>query len=876
MNAQATSTSSGLPKQAWSFIATTGLAAGGLGALAVHYPAGTARGWQAFLILAAAASITQLFAFHTIRNQVFHTTPLFFVAGAVLLKPQYALLLPLVSHVGDWIKHRYPWYIQTFNILNFTLAVMAAWWAARLVTDHWLTTSAAWALGAGAAALVYVLVNNAGFATILFLARGHSPGSILVAQVIAADAALASLGIAFASFWRDDPWLIPFALAPVFLLHEALHLPQLREEARVDPKTELFNARHFGEGLNEELGRARRFGRPLSVVVADVDLLRNLNSTHGHLAGDAVLRGIADVIRSHLRDYDVAARLGGEEFAIILPETTRDEALELAERIREGVASGSFWAASIEEHVTATLSLGVAAFPDDGTDATALVNAADLAAYRGKLHGRNRVVGASKAPELFPVGRIAAAEALRKEQPAARRQQARDVQRRVFRAPQRLRPVVVVLAGIGIAGGALGAVFGTNHNILGLLAVAGFVAVTHLFALRLDHGSISVSAVGVLAGAALFGPTAALPLAVAVAAVDLLIRRVPWSEIFLDVGAISLGSLAAAGIFAIAPAGAAGDAARIPLSVVAGIAYLAVLAVVYGLADAAEARDPWWRGWQTRFAGILPHYAACGFVAGVMASGYRRADVYALAAFAVPLLAVRETQSAFLDHAQTNAKNFQDASEAIHTQNISLRRVNQLLRKRSAAAIESLCAVVDARDVYVAGHSRRVRDLSLLIGRELGLSDADLDALGHAALFHDIGKLAVSDAILLKPAPLSADEWRSIFRHPQEGAEIIERLGFLDDAVPAIRHHHECFDGTGYPDGLAGEDIPLAARIFHVANAYDSMCTNRIYQPQRSGRAALAEIRSLTGSQFCPRCVGAFESALGAAPQWRRFSSDQM
>ena len=105
---------------------------------------------------------------------------------------------------------------------------------------------------------------------------------------------------------------------------------------------------------------------------------------------------------------------------------------------------------------------------------------------------------------------------------------------------------------------------------------------------------------------------------------------------------------------------------------------------------------------------------------------------------------------------------------------------------------------MDARDSYTAGHSRRVQQLALAIGRELGLSQAELDLLGHAALFHDIGKLAIPDAILLKPASLTTEEWALMKRHAEEGARIIDRLGFLGDAVPAIRHHHERFDGTGF------------------------------------------------------------------------------
>jgi putative nucleotidyltransferase with HDIG domain len=257
-----------------------------------------------------------------------------------------------------------------------------------------------------------------------------------------------------------------------------------------------------------------------------------------------------------------------------------------------------------------------------------------------------------------------------------------------------------------------------------------------------------------------------------------------------------------------------------------------------------------------------------------MTIAYHRAGIYVLAAFVVPLLALLETQAGFLVHAETNAENFRDATEKIQTQNVSLERMQRLLRERSAAALESLSAIVDARDAYVAGHSRRVREFAVLIGRELGLSDADLNALGYAALFHDIGKLTVPDTILLKRTPLSADEWVVLARHAEEGAGIIERLGFLEDAVPAIRHHHERFDGTGYPDQLRGEDIPLDARIIHVANAYDSMCTNRIYQFPRTESEAFAEVHRLAGSQFCPFCVGAFERALTAAPEWRTFASE--
>jgi putative nucleotidyltransferase with HDIG domain len=180
--------------------------------------------------------------------------------------------------------------------------------------------------------------------------------------------------------------------------------------------------------------------------------------------------------------------------------------------------------------------------------------------------------------------------------------------------------------------------------------------------------------------------------------------------------------------------------------------------------------------------------------------------------------------------------------------------------------MESLSATVDARDSYTAGHSRRVQQMTLAIGRDLELSQAELDLLGHAALFHDIGKLAVPDAILLKAASLTEEEWGLMRHHAEEGARIIERLGFLGDAVPAIKHHHERFDGTGYPDGLRGEEIPLGARIIHVADALDSMLTTRIYRSARPAEEALLELRRFSGTQFCPRCVGALENVLAVQP----------
>jgi len=283
---------------------------------------------------------------------------------------------------------------------------------------------------------------------------------------------------------------------------------------------------------------------------------------------------------------------------------------------------------------------------------------------------------------------------------------------------------------------------------------------------------------------------------------------------------------------------------------------------LYSLAISVEGHGSWRSAFRERFAWLVPHYVVYGFIGGVMAIAYDAAGLYALAVFTVPLLLMRKTQEAYLAHTRKSASKLREAAETIQAQNVSLEQVNRLLKERSTAAMESLSATVDARDSYTAGHSRRVQQLALAIGRELGFSQAEIDLLGHAALFHDIGKLAIPDAILLKPASLTGQEWSLMQKHADEGARIIDRLGFLGDAVPAIKHHHERFDGAGYPDGLRGEDIPLGARIIHVADALDSMLTNRIYRSARPAEDALEELKRAAGSQFCPRCVAALERVL--------------
>ena len=840
------------------------------------------HGWATFAILGTAAAVSHVF---TVRFQSkhlsFHTSIVFLLAAALLLPPELVVLIGLVQNIPEWLKERYTWFVQSFNICNFTLNTIGAWAANHLiVTSDGLIPNddARIALGAGAACMVFVFSNHFLLGSMLRIGRGFTfrETQLFSLESLSTDLVLTTLGVALATFWDLNPWLIPVALSPLLVLHRSLSVPQLQAEARVDPKTGLFNARHFATALNEELARAARFNRPMSLIMADLDLLRDINNTYGHLAGDAVLKGIAEVFRAQLRHYDVPARFGGEEFSILLPETPPEQALEIAERIRRAVAEREYEVETASEPIRATVSIGVAGFPKDAMDANELIHQADLAVYRAKLQGRNRVLGASSEPLLMPAERqsrlVAVPEDGDHREPLPAVPEARPSSERRHPRPHalhgprflslstRLSVLVGTVSVAGVVAGVVGAWLGTSTDWIGLVAVIALVGIGQALALEvMDQGTLSVAAVGALAGAALFGPRAALALAVTTVAVEWSARRPPLHTVLFNVGNLSLASLAAAGAFAL---GGDHTLFMAAAGVAAGAAYFLVNMGLMSLALALEGHERWWRVFRERFAWLLPHYVAYGFIGGVIAIGYQSVELYALAVFALPLLLMRKTQEAYLAHTQRSAQKLREAAETIQNQNVSLEQANRLLKERSTAAMESLSATVDARDSYTAGHSRRVQQLALAVGRELGLSHAELEVLGHAALFHDIGKLAIPDSILLKPASLTPDEWSLMQRHADEGARIIDRLGFLNDAVPAIRHHHERWDGTGYPERLKGEEIPLGARIIHVADALDSMLTTRIYRAARPAAEALGELRRAAGTQFCPRTVAALDRIL--------------
>jgi diguanylate cyclase (GGDEF)-like protein/putative nucleotidyltransferase with HDIG domain len=627
-------------------------------------------------------------------------------AGAVLLPLDLLVPLALVISVPRWLWPQAPRLTRAVELGSEVVASIASWLtaaAAHALAMIVLDGEGAWALAGMVACATFVGTDQLSAFAYGKLERRLSytrpPALSLGTKLL-----LAALGAAVAAVCLTNPWLAPFAFAPLLLLQQWFEIPLLEHQAMRDAKTGLFNAKYFELAVERELSNAKASQAPLSVLLADLDLLREINNAHGHLAGDDVLRGVGGVLQEHLRSQDVPARFGGEEFAVLLPDTTHAEAIEIAERLRGAVAAARFASGTAPTELQATVSIGVASHPEHGSGALQLIHRADVAVYRAKLQGRNRVLAATDDPLASPSSLQLV--------PRSRRTDA------------------------------------------------------------VDHGATRIG----------------LPLWFAT------LRSGPLATL---VGALTLAALALLGI---------SQASYLTAMLAPAIGGIAILVL------------------------------------------RREALVHA------------ERESAGV--AQERAEQLRRGAEALQTVNRSLERANHLLRERSAAAMETLSAAVDARDSHTAGHSRRVQRLAMLLGHELGLSKTELEVLSHAALFHDVGKLAVPEAILLKSEKLGDLDWVVVRRHPEEGARLIEHLGFLEDALPAIRHHHERYDGTGYPSKLAGENIPLGARIIHLADALDAMLTSRPYRPALEPLAALDEIREGAGAQFCPRCVAALDAVM--------------
>jgi putative nucleotidyltransferase with HDIG domain len=245
-----------------------------------------------------------------------------------------------------------------------------------------------------------------------------------------------------------------------------------------------------------------------------------------------------------------------------------------------------------------------------------------------------------------------------------------------------------------------------------------------------------------------------------------------------------------------------------------------------------------------------------GLAAFALIFGYDNAGLLGVLTVLVPLLILRYSQGQYIRRTSQNVGQLRATNAELNQRAQEITALNEEL-------LLTLAGMIDLRDPYVLDHSQHVARYAALIGQQLGLSPARLELLRKAALLHDLGKIGIPERVLFKAASLDPDEYRIIQQHVTLGGDILETSHSLRPLMSFIRHHHERYDGGGYPDHLVGDNIPLEARILSLADAIEAMASDRPYRVGSTLDVIVAEIRQHSGAQFDPRVVEAFMAVVG-------------
>lgn len=396
------------------------------------------------------------------------------------------------------------------------------------------------------------------------------------------------------------------------------------------------------------------------------------------------------------------------------------------------------------------------------------------------------------------------------------------------------------------------ALYGVRIPLLpiALLGVLHFVSESFTVELY-GTSAVSVGSASIVAAVVLGGPLAAAVVALCGAVTPTEIKQVKAKSVLVMNASIHAVAAATAGwIYLWLGGKAVGTVgAHVPLQLLV-VPLFCSAAVLFVLNDALVSVVILVRHGASAARGLLrdawhwvPNYIALTILGLVLAQVYVAASVLGVVLTVVPLAIARQTFQVYMK-----------------------------LREAYQGTVRSLVAAIEAKDAYTRGHSERVADYSEQIARQLHLPEDDIDKLKFAALLHDLGKIGIQRRILSKVGRLSPDEFTLMREHPELAATILRNVEFLEDVIPTIYHHHEHYNGDGYQGHLKGEQIPLAARILSVADAYDAMTSARPYRGALTPEAAAAELVSCCGSQFDRRVVNALLAAVEVQPEPARVS----
>jgi diguanylate cyclase (GGDEF)-like protein/putative nucleotidyltransferase with HDIG domain len=826
-----------------------------------------------------------------------HYTFSFIVYGFTLIHLGIAasFIVVIVSSLIEWLIKRPPWYIQVFNMACYIIVLQIAGMVFYRLNPTLTLATPQDILAIVVSMIVFTCLNHLLVGIIVWMARGENfkQSGIFDPLPLVIDLSLLILGGMCVLLWNYNPYSLLLLTLPIYMIYGTMRVPSLERKTVIDQKTGLFNHTYFMDYLENELNRANRYDRPLTMIMADLDLLRNINNTYGHLAGDEVLIGIANILRQSVREYDVVARFGGEEFTILMPETTLAQGHERAEAIRHTIEQADFPISTSVEPIKVTISLGVSTREDLTQTAHEIIHNADAALYHSKLNGRNRASAISndvyvhikdfesitKAPQENPVvtdvaldsdeskaAAYIASTTESKKTSTPKPSSIPDAERESRKStpvPKNSKALVYTFIGVlftlsllafgGLYLSAPG-IF-TEPRLTSWFGIAGYaflIVLTEWYSIDLytKKTSLSTSAVPILAGTLLFGPIGSLILSLTYAIILGLKHRSPFNRYIFNFSNQLLAGMIYTYIISLS------GGSFIELSPFLQLIFAIFSAVIVYLLNTSmisigvylDSRQPVLSFWREQYSWLLPIYIGMGIVAAAFVFGYQQNPIIGSLLILVPLLLLRVSQVQYVDRTR-------DMVSELRKKNIDLENYSDDITKLNDGLLDTLSEIIDLRDPYVLGHSRRVTNFAEELAKRLGLHKKQVELIRKGSLLHDIGKLGIPESILAKPSQLTPEEFDIIKTHPRLGAALIEKSPHLRPLIPIVLQHHEHYNGEGYPDKISGNQIAIEARIVSVADAIEAMLSDRPYRKARSKEYIIEELKNCSGRQFDPRVV---------------------
>ncbi len=709
-----------------------------------------------------------------------------------------------------------------------------------------------------------------------------------------------------------------FGDAAALALDNAQIRARLEHQAQTDPLTGLFNHRAFHERLRQALANASRSHDAVSLLMLDIDDFKRVNDVYGHGAGDEILRSLADTLKDAVRTSDVVYRLGGEEFAIVIASRSAQNAERLAHRLVERVEATEFDPAG-RITISVGLARGPEHAMNPRELIACAEAAMMTAKARGKNQiivyddaELERPEG-EEVPSTRDVRSVAHMKML--QSLGSKLSRLNDVRQIGNVIATELRSLidyhncrVSVVEGEDVIPIAfVGQFTSETQEPLEILAckvgqgITGRVAETGESLLIGDAANCEFARV--LPGTdAIDESQVVVPLTYGTRVVGIIVISKLGLNQFDEDDVRLLEVLAGHAAVALENASLYEAARREAERATALLEFSRQLSTAEGMDEVVEriversARtvgSPRASVWFQETAGEdvrvrathgypeldserlsrmhIDHETAEGFFSAkepfVVTEEQRAAikgatDVGVGRPFAIAPLTLDGGRLGCIAVAAPEDGEFTERQLRLlagvaHQAKLALTNAGnfQSLEKTFLSTVEALANALEANDEYTSSHARWITDLSLKVGEGLGLDTRSLKRLELGALFHDIGKIGIPEAILSKPGPLTADERKLVEKHPELGERIIAPIDRLEEVKPIVRHCHERYDGTGYPDRKAGEDIPIESRIILVCDAYHAMTTDRPYRKRLPKEEALRRLDEGSGTQFDPAAV---------------------